>query len=436
MARIVFASRKKGKHVNVSRALPKVPVTNALPCSCSTAYARSDPEQHGRVMAHVRIDPFSLIVVALWSAFAAASAQIMISGNENKIDLTSGAPKVIPPTAPDSISILNFETFPPKVEHLADVPNSVVGPPSNIAITRDGKLALIANSLKVDPGNPTNWMPESFAHVLDLTVKPLRVVSKVVTGRQPSGISITPNGKLALVANRADGTVSVLAIRGKEVSPLGTVNVCLPAESASDVAISPDGKLALVSAQKGGHLAVLKIAVETVTATGQKLSACGQPYRVAITPDGDLALTAGQGYGNGMDRDAVTVIDLKSTPIRTVDYVPVGSVPESLEISPDGQLLAVVVMNGSNLAATDPNHSQHGGLVLLARKGKSFSVVEEHAIGRIPEGVAFTPNGKHLVVQCHPDRELWIFAVQRGRLKDTRQRIKVPGFPSSLRASW
>ena len=364
-----------------------------------------------------------------------APAQIVISGNENKIELTSGAPKVIKPNAPDSLSILDFSKFPPSVEHVTDVPNSVVGPPSNIAITPDRKLGLIANSLKADPMDATNWVPENFVHVLDLSAKPPKVIGKVTTGRQPSGISITRDGKLALVANRADGTVSVLSIRGREVSPVQTVNVCPPAESASDVAISPDGKLVLVSAQKGGYLAVLRINGEAVTATGEKLAAYGQPYRVVITPDGELALTAGQGYGNGMDRDAITVIDLKSKPMRTIDYIAVGVAPESIEVSPDGKLLAGVMMNGSNLAPENPNRTTQGALVLLARKGRTFQIVEEHRIGRIPEGVAFTSDGKYLVVQCHHDRELWIFAVKGTALKDTGQRIKVPGMPSSLRAS-
>jgi DNA-binding beta-propeller fold protein YncE len=387
-------------------------------------------------MTHLQIIRNSLVSAVVLLAIASeASGPIVISGNENKIELTSGAAKVIVPGEPDSISILDFSTFPPSVRHLNDVPNSVIGPPSNIAITPDGRLALIANSLRIDATNPTNWVPESFAHVLDLRASPPRVAGKVTTGRQPSGISISPDGKLALVANRADGTISVLTIRGSEVNTTQTLKVCEPQESVSDVAISPDGKLALASAQKGGHLAVLKIDGATVTPTGQKLSTYGQPYRVVITPDGELALTAGQGYGNGIDRDAVTVIDLKSKPIRTVDYLPVGVVPESIEISPDGKLVAAVVMNGSNLAPGDPNRTTNGGLVLLARTGKTCRVVEEHPIGRIPEGVAFTSDGKYLIVQCHADRELWIFSVKRGRLKDTGQRIKVPGMPSSLRAS-
>ncbi len=376
--------------------------------------------------------PISVLLLAL---AAPACAQIIISGNENKVDLTSGTPKVIPPLGPDSISILNFSTFPPSVQHVSDIPNSVIGPPSNIAITPDRRIALISNSLKADPQDATNWVPESFVHVLDLTANPPKVIGQARTGRQPSGLSIAPNGKMALVANRADGTVSVLSIRDKELRATQAVKVCEPAESVSDVAISPDGRLALSSAQKGGFLSVLKIDGDTVTVTGQKLSAYGQPYRVVITPDGALALTAGQGYGNGIDRDAISVIDLTATPMRTLEYIPVGAVPESIEISPDGRLLAAVVMNGSNLGPSNPNRSTHGALVLLARSGKTFRIVEEHPVGRIPEGVAFTADGKYLVVQCHPDKELWIFAVNRGRLKDTAQRIKVPGMPSSLRAS-
>src|SRR2546428_562425 len=198
---------------------------------------------------------------------APASPQLGFSRNENKIDLTARAPRGIPPVAPDSISILDFSSFPPSVRHLNDIPNSVIGPPSNIAITPDRRLALIANSLKLDAANPTNWVPESFAHVLDLATAPPRVIGRVTTGRQPSG--------------------------------------------------------------------------------------------------DQLALTAGQGYGNGIDRDAITVIDLKSKPMRAIDYIPIGAAPESIEISPDGRRLAAVVMSGSNLGPADPNHSRNGGVVLL-----------------------------------------------------------------------
>ena len=365
-----------------------------------------------------------------------ASAQLVISGNENKVDLISGAPRVIPPTGPDSISILDFSTFPPKVQHLENVPNTVVGPPSNIAITPDGSLALIADSIKVDPKDATKWIPNSDIHLIDLEAKPPRVIGRVQAGLQPSGMSITRDGKSALVANRAEGTVSVLRIAGKSVSLVETVKVCLPEESVSDVAISPDGRLALASAQKGGFLAVLKLENGHVSFTGQKISAYGEPYRCVITPDGELGLTAGQGRAlNGIDQDAITVIDLRAKPMRAIQHITIGMMPESIEISPNGRLLAAVVMNGSNLAPDNPSLTKQGAVVLLARRGNNFVKTQSLPVGAIPEGVAFTSDGRYMVVQCHPSRELWIFRVKGDSVKDTGQRVKLPGMGSSLRAS-
>ena len=151
---------------------------------------------------------------------AAVNAQRILSGNENKVDLTTGAPRVITPDGPDSISLLDFSKFPPTVQHLENVPNTVIGPPSNIAITPNNSLALIADSVKVDPHDPSKWVPNSQIHLLDLESRPPRIIGSVQAGQQPSGLSITRDGKFALVANRADGTVTLLRIAGKEVWPV------------------------------------------------------------------------------------------------------------------------------------------------------------------------------------------------------------------------
>lgn len=362
-------------------------------------------------------------------------AQLVISGNENKIDLTSGAAKLVPEARGDSLTILDFATFPPKVEHIENVPNTVIGPPSNIAITPDRSVALIANSIKLDPNNATNWLPHDEIHVLDLQATPRRVIGQVQAGKQPSGMSITADGKFALVANRGEGTVTLLRISGKKVQAEGSTTICKPEESVSDVAISPDGKLALASVQKGGYLAVLRLAEGKVEFTGQKISVYGQPYRVVISPKGDFAFTAGAGFGNGLDNDAVTVIDLKADRIKAVDFVTIGASPESVEISPNGRMLAVVVMNGSNLARESPQLTKNGLLEILVLDGKRYRKTQSIKTAAIPEGVAFTSDGKKLVVQGHPARELWVYSVGREKVEDTGVRIGVPGMPSSLRAS-
>ena len=376
------------------------------------------------------------LALAGWAcASESHAASWVLSGNETKIDLSSGAPRRIVPTEPDSLTLLDFAVFPPRVTQIGNVPNSVIGPPSNVAIAPDGRLALIANSIRLDPANSTNWIPESYVALLDLGLQPPRIVGRVETGAQPSGISITRDGQSALVANRAAGTLSVLRLHGLEAQVAGEVTVCGPTDGLSDVAIAPDRRTVLASVQKGGYLAVLKWDGALPVPTGQKVSTYGQPYRVAITPDGQLGLTAGAGAGNGLDSDALTVVDLQSNPIRTVDYVPLGAIPESFEVSPDGRWVAAVVMAGSNLPRGNPNHSEAGALVLLERTGRTYRLQQQIPIGRIPEGVAFTRDGRYVLAQCHADREIRILELRRGKLRDTGQRIAVPGFPSSLRAS-
>lgn len=358
----------------------------------------------------------------------------MISANENKIDLTSGGPKVVHNPRPDSLTFLDFSVFPPRVQHLEGVENSVLGPPSNVAISPDGRLALIANSIRVPFPGATNWVPENSIHILDLTSRPPALAGRVNVEAQPSGISFTPNGRQALVANRAAGTVSLLHVDGLKVRHEGSVKVCEPIEAVSDVAVSPDGRLALASAQKGGFLAVLRIEPGHLHFTGRKISVSGQPYRCLITPDGQLGLVAGGGAGNARDLDALSIVDLTGASPQTVAYVPLGASPESIELSPDGKHLAAVVMDGSNLAPGDPHKTKQGQLVMLRRKGQRFVETQRVPIVPIPEGVAFTADGRFLVVQGHPDRVLQVFAVKSGRVSDTGHRIPVPGMPSALRA--
>lgn len=373
--------------------------------------------------------------ISIQQPLTSAATPWVISGNETKIDLSSGAQKIVPNAGPDSLSLLDFSTFPPKVIQIDNVPNTVIGPPSNIAIDPAGKFALIANSIQIDPANPTNYIPNNQIHLLDLTANPPQVTGHLTSGAQPSGMSFTPDGKTVLVANRAAGSVSVIdCSNGKPVMAY-EIDLGKPEESFSDVAINPEGTLALVSAQKGSYLALLENNDGKWVATPRKISVYGQPYRVIISPDGKQAFTAGAGLGNGLDADAISVIELNHRTPKTTGYLPIGSGPESIEISPDGKMLVAVVMNGSNLERTNPNWREHGKLEVFHRQSGKLNHTQSIEVGAIPEGVAFTPNGKYLLVQCHPAREIMILQVGSDQVRDTGKRIKVPGMPSSIRAS-
>ena len=102
--------------------------------------------------------------------------------------------------------------------------NSIFGPPTNLAITPNGQIALVANSMDwvADGGN---WKPapDNKLYVIDLTTNPPTRIDTVAVGQQPSGMSINRAGTLALIANRADNSISVLAIQGKQVKLVDTV---------------------------------------------------------------------------------------------------------------------------------------------------------------------------------------------------------------------
>jgi DNA-binding beta-propeller fold protein YncE len=378
-----------------------------------------------------------LLLVCIGIASPRLEAQVFVSGNENKIDLTSGKPRWIEGAAPDSLSVIDFQQFPPRVRHLRDIGNTVIGPPSNILVTRDGKRAILANSIRGDAqGQPDPWVPNHEVYLVDLTSNPMKVLSTAKLEAQPSGMSWASDESWLLVACRAAGKIQRVAVRGDELIAGLSVDVGRPEDAVSDVAITPDGMTAIVSVHKAGHLRRVDIRGDQLLASDEKASTYGQPYRVVVTPDGELALTAGPGFANnGLDLDALTIVDLSVRPMRTIEYVTVGSGPESLEISPDGRWLAVVLMAGSNYPPEDPRHSETAELVLLRREAKSFRIHQRLPIGRIPEGVAFTPDGQHLLVQCHPDRQIWVFRMEDAGASDAGYRIDVPGMPSSLRAS-
>lgn len=143
---------------------------------------------------------------------------------------------------------------PTKPKIVANLPlmNTITGPPVNLAITPDQHLALVANSLDwVKAGDEWKGVPDNKVYVIDLTVSPPAQIATVEAGKQASGMAINRAGTLALVANRADDSVTVLAIDGKTVKPVGTLSVATKPTAAVPkpppalpvaVAITPNGR--------------------------------------------------------------------------------------------------------------------------------------------------------------------------------------------------
>ena len=163
----------------------------------------------------------------------------------------------------------------------------------------------------------------------------------------------------------------MLSINGKEVKVTDTVTVGDPKDFVSAVAITPDGKTALAVKSAIGKVAVLNI--ESGKATYDKkndLPANNYPYNVAVAPDGELALIANTGNGGSSDgnADTVSVVDLEAKPIRIIDHITVGDLPEGLAISPKGNLAVTIEARGSNKSKDTWYYHPSGAVGVLTHR--------------------------------------------------------------------
>jgi DNA-binding beta-propeller fold protein YncE len=364
-----------------------------------------------------------------------AAAQLMIVGNDEK----QGYDANIHPAGHDTLSIVDMSNpAAPKITASIPLMNSIQGPPTNLAIHQSSDIALVANSVMPGPekdGKPT-LVSDDKVFVIDLKANPPKEIATVAVGKKPSGLAIAPKGDLALVANRDDGSISVLSIRGKEVKVVDTITVGAGPDQISAVAIAPDGKRALAIKSAANKLAVLAIDGEKVSYDkAADLPAGIFPYNVAITPDGKLAIVADTGNGGSSDgnADTVTVIDLEANPPRVIDHVTVGDSPEGLVISPKGNLVVTVEARGSNRPKETWYYHPGGAVTVLKIDGKKVTRVGEANVGALPEGAVFSPDGGYLYVGNFIDQDLSIFKVDGDKLTDAG-RLKLPGHPASMRA--
>jgi DNA-binding beta-propeller fold protein YncE len=391
--------------------------------------------------AFLRAAALSTVTAALLAAVPVAKAQLLISGNDEKVTWDDQGKVVNHPPGKDTVSIIDISNR-TKPRIIANLPlmNSVVGPPTNLAITPDQHLALVANSLDwVQDGDNWKGVPDTKVYVIDLTVSPPARIATVETGKQPSGMAINKAGTLALVANRADNTVSVLTISGKDVKVVDTVALAAPGapnEQPSAVAITPDGKRALVAKFAAHKVALLDIDGQKVTYGKYDMATGLWPYNVQITPDGTLGIAGNNGNSGASDGqvDTAAIIDMQANPPRVIDQVVVGDGPEGLAMSPTGGYAAENILAGANAAKDAFFRHPHSYISLLKIEGKRVRKVGEAEVGGLAEGAAFSPDGRYLYVGNYLDSNLTILRLQGNKLTKVGT-LALPGHPASLRGN-
>lgn len=375
----------------------------------------------------------ALAVPGAQLASAAEAPAFILVGLDGKTFFEPGGGRNGPNGA-DSVAIVDVsDEARPRVAHTLPLDNSVYGPPTNLQITPDGRLGLVASSvLMVREGEAWFARPDDRLHVIDLFENPPRLVETIRVGRQPSGLAISGKGDLALVANREGRSVTVLTISGTTVRAVSTVDV---GDEAAAVAITPDARRAYVAKNKAGKVGVL--ALEGAKATYD--SALDMPvgpgiYGLEVTPDGTLALTGNTGPSpSDGHADSVSVIRADGGRPHVVDHLGIGDTPEALAIAPDGRHAAVSVVRGASAPQASPAYTPTGLAVLLAiGSGGEVGRVGEAEAGAVTQGIVFSPSGRYVYIGNYVDRTLGIYQVDGDSITATGT-LALPGQPASLR---
>lgn len=346
---------------------------------------------------------------------ATASAEIAVSANDGK-QMRPGDTVTQP--EPDSVSVLRISDGKVKLLGSVAAPAAMIGPPASVAVSRNSRFALVSACQQF---SGDKLVPNDVVSVIDLSVPSNpRVVETAHAGPGASGVSISPNGKLALVANTEDSTISIFSVSGEHITKTGQVQLA-NGSRPTDVVFTPDGKTAIAVAQRASKLEVLSVKGTEVTDTGRSFSSGRMPYGAVVTHDGKYVINTNLGGANGapaaprrpggarMPRQGTVAMTNIATGAVTASVV-VGPTPEHVAMSGDGRYIAVVVANGTASVRSDPKFNQVLGLLKIFAVGDgSLRPVAQSDTGHWCQGATFSRDNKTILLQCAAEREIEVF---------------------------
>jgi DNA-binding beta-propeller fold protein YncE len=347
----------------------------------------------------------------MWLAIsAAASAEIAVSANDGK-QMRPGDTVTKP--EPDSISVLRISDGQVKLLGSVAAPAAMIGPPASVAVAKNSRFALVTSCQQL---NGTNLIPNDIVSVVDLSApNNPHVIQTAHAGPGASGISISPDGKLALVANTEDSTISIFTISGEHIAKVGQVQLASGARP-TDVVFTPDGRNAVAVAQRTSSLVMLSVHGTDVKETGKSFSSGRMPYGAVVTHDGKYVINTNIGGANPapgsipVPHQGGTVAMTDFTTGQTVASVVVGPTPEHVVLSADGRYIAVVVANGTASVRSDPKFNQVLGLLKVFAVGDgTLTLVAQADTGHWGQGATISKDNRLILLQCAAEREIEVF---------------------------
>ena len=251
----------------------------------------------------------------------------------------------------DDVSVIDLVT---KATYTIPLPEGIS--PTNIAITADGKQALVV----AEPsGSYVGW-PSATVVLLDLTTSPISIKSSLTETLFGTSIAITPNGKWALVGGTT-GQNNPISILDLTTNPISFTTNAIPGIFNGGLAVTPDGKRAIAVTRALNTATMIDLTATPHPTQIHTVTVGESPLDVAISPDGKRAFVIYGGTG-ALPTGGISVLNLTTTPmsVQTL-HVPImeGFVPNSIAITPDGKKAVVtradVVFDEQNVLPAIPS---------------------------------------------------------------------------------
>lgn len=307
-----------------------------------------------------------------------------------------------------------------------NVSNSVIGPPSSIALTPDARFAVVIETRGERPANRPDALLSDLATGRKITVVDLvdlshpKVVQTMNGYDDPSSVSINAEGTLAAIVYKQVGEVKhpLLAFYRIERGRLSEAMVPeIPGLEANDTLVSAEfhpskSILGLVYAQHP-RLALMQVKADpaqvTLSSWGDPVNLDIGPFLVRFTTDGRFAIVNAMLLGTNI-RGSVSSIRLEQStkangsPVHMlISRVEAGFQPEGLAISPDEHWVAATNLERSTYGLKDPKQGFFASVSLLrfdAKTGFLSRVGEFPFDGRLPEAAVFDNSSRFLAVAC------------------------------------
>jgi hypothetical protein len=367
----------------------------------------------------------------------AIGADLIVSANDAKYVRVEGRDTYPEGTGPDTLTVIDASRSPAVVKATVEVHHTIAGPPQAVAITPNGRLAIVGAPNAYDRAAQKPVL-ENFVQVVDLAASPARIIDRIDVGAHPQGLAINREGTLLLAAT-LNGTVAVLGIDGNKVTLRDQLKIA--DKRLAGVSFTHDGKAALVALRDEQGVMVLDVIDGKVSTARDRVSTGVGPYSVDVSSDGKWAVVSNVGlaglvnpghlYG---DADTFTLIDVSQRPFRAIQHVTVPSVPEGVALSPNGRWIAVQAMDGSNLPSDNPGRKPRGRVLLFEiRNGQAVKRADLPG-GEAAQGIVFSADSRRVFVQFNVEKQIAVYAVNGGALRDTGERIQLSGGPASLRS--